>query len=79
MAKKKIKTVQDSVRRASDGVFTKFYPIDTQADANTSAGSAMVYLEIRSEYKAGMTPGYVIIGNQNIIGFKSPEGTFISY
>jgi hypothetical protein len=78
---KKIKVVkQDSVRRISDGVFTKFYAIDTKADETTSAGSAMRLLANRDEYKAGMIPGYCIIGNQNIIGFKNPEeGVFISY
>ena len=77
MSVKKIKC--DSVI-GPKGAFTKFYRFGAFGFliSNDWDSTALSYLSTREEYKAGMTPGYCEIEGRIILGFKSPEGVFVS-
>lgn len=58
-----------------DGAFTKFFRLTNVNDKWEE--TAISYLCTRAEYYA-MVPGYAEVNGKVILGFKAPEGHFVT-
>ena len=79
MAKKiSTKPVVEAVRGA-DGAFIKFNTFPPVDRFTTWETTAMSYLDSRRLYgQPGYVPGFIRNGEQAILGFKDPQGRFVS-